>query len=389
MSHKCTRILSDFRVSLILVFLALSGLLSTLFRHPPEVPRQADTQPFITPPESDSLATRTAQLLDTSTPSNTNELAQAILRLPPAAQYRELEQLKQRFLLDPDRWFPLVESLVQLSAQSNPSLLARFLVGIRDDSPAVQQLERKLITDWASRNFDEVTGYLEDFLADQSFIPTAQLDTLILLAQTRPDTEFTHLLGWLNTLQDNQNRRLKVAAAESLVRLGKAEHFDRIAAFLEPDLQNGGVAGCAAQLAARHAEQHPVESIDWLKKIAPSTGRWGAVIVEEFFEKLGNSHPQIAIRLMNEGFTDQFAGTATSSAFNPAPDSSPPDQLYDKALSRVLNGILAGNPNYALTCAEYFHDPELQASYRQRAVALITSGVGRKAGLTIPTPQTP
>ncbi len=311
------------------------------------------------------------------------EIVRAIILLDDHGRIAVLEKLAQALDADPDKLEPFVEKLVTTWFGHAPGPAILFLDHLHIASgashPALTQLESKLMNEWIGRGLPVVGEWLQQ-QSQRTPIPETTLDLLTRLLQNEQKAGLSELLKWVDSLEGGENRDVRMAVFESLARTSQPENFAAIAASLEKNLEDPRSVTCIDQFAARSAAGSPEETVLWLEKLAPQLGSSSATVINDLFDQLGRTHPEIAVRLINSGFTDKFASSGSAQS-GPTPDNNPanaPDALYDLALSKVLNSVMILDPQYALTCAEYFNNPQLQDHFTKTARHLLLAGARQK-----------
>jgi hypothetical protein len=310
------------------------------------------------------------------------QVIDAILQLEESERDAILAKIAEAFHTGSDRLEPFVEKLAVAWARQADGTAILFLDRLRDSSgaalPSIIQLESKLMSNWLGCGFSAIAQSLQQ-QGRRAPIPATELDLLIYLVQNDHKEQLEDLLQWIGSLEGPENRSLKLATSEALVRMAQPENFRPVADLLEKDLADQRAAACISQFAARNAVESPDEVVAWLEQLAPRAAPWSSLIINEFFDQLGRTHPDTAVRLLNTGFTDEFASESSAAAASAADvlPSNAPDQLYDLALSKVLSNVMVVDPDYALTCAQFFNDPRLQDHFTKTVQHLKLSGARR------------
>lgn len=316
-----------------------------------------------------------------------DKLTGALLKLESPQRDDVLGTLAEDFQTHPAQWLPFIEQFATQWARQSPGAAMTFLGNLRCPSeagnPEIILLESHLMKNWISRDFEAVGRYFQEMWT-QPVLPTSaadQFDLMVVTAQDGPKTELNELLRWVDV---QTNRPLRMAACEALVRAGKAENFESIADLLGRDLSDSRAASCASEFAVRNVMARPKEVVHWLETIAPRVRPWGWMFVTGLFHQLGRSDPRMAVKLINSGFTDRFVETNAVAAGMPLP---PAEQLYDRALSEIVSGVIVQNPQYALACSQYFYNPAIRDQYDKTARRLLLSSAWQNASPMIPPPH--
>ncbi len=313
------------------------------------------------------------------------ELVASILDLTEAERAEILSKLGEAYAREPQKFAPLARTLGLAWARTAPGLAILFLDRLREATgggPGLMRLESQLANEWLAKGITPVGEALNEISQRGAPLPAGVLDLFTVLVQNEQRAKLDDFLKWAEGV-GRENSALQVAVSEALVRTGKAENFPKIAGYLGRDVADQASADCIGKFAGRNAAAAPEEVSEWLKTLAPRVKPWAVSILGEYFEQLGAAQPAKAVELLNSGFTDLFASEPRPTPAEGASDDSPAtnsaapatgDQLYDIALTKVLNGVMPLDPDYAIACAASFNDPRLQARYEKTARRLQLSG---------------